>query len=142
MAPQDEKQAFATRLQLALKRAPKAIRTPTELALQFNLKHPNDPISPQAAQKWMTGKATPTADKLATLAALLRVSPLWLRHGIADKRETVKSKAKTTLGSGETKLTASEIQLLERLRALPESRRRLVEDLVEQFWLDQEMWSQ
>lgn len=49
--PLSEKTAFAERLKLALTRSSKKIETATELALQFNLRHPNDPVTQQAVQK-------------------------------------------------------------------------------------------
>ena len=82
----DEKLAFSARVKQALKRSHRKVSTPAELALQFNLRHGNDPITPQAAQKWLTGKALQTQDKMETLATWLNASPLWLRHGIAEPR--------------------------------------------------------
>ena len=79
MTQPDEKQAFSLRLKQALKRSAKKIDTPTELALQFNLRHQNDSITVQAAQKWMTGKARPAVDKIETLAAML----IFRRNGYA-----------------------------------------------------------
>ncbi|OYZ84678.1 MAG: hypothetical protein B7Y03_02415 [Polaromonas sp. 24-62-144] len=79
--PVDDKKAFAERLKTALKRLPKSIETATELAHQFNLKHQNEPITPQAAQKWLQGTAFPTTDKLQTLADWLNVSAHWLKNG-------------------------------------------------------------
>ena len=64
----DEKAAFAERLSQAINRSQKRQLNATELSTQFNLRHPNEPVSPQAAQKWLTGKAKPTADKLKTLS--------------------------------------------------------------------------
>ena len=136
----DDKQAFSTRLRQALKRSPKKIETATELSVQFSLRHPEAPITPQAAQKWLTGKARPTVDKIETLAEWLDVSPMWLRHGIADK-------ARPHAGRRTQKLdepfqpTAEEILHLKRLRAMPEARRLLVLGVVEQFALDSEVWA-
>ena len=103
----DEKLAFAERLRLALKRGSKAIDTASALAHEFNLRHPNEPITPQAAQKWLTGKATPTPDKIQTLADWLNVSSHWLRHGpppapqqkpvSAPKRQTTSQPGTPTL---------------------------------------------
>lgn len=76
-----EKAAFAERLKLALTRSRKKIHSPNELALQFNLRHSNSSISPQAAQKWLAGTACPTSDKIETLAHWLGVSAHWLRFG-------------------------------------------------------------
>jgi len=139
---QDEKQAFAARLKQALKRSPKRVDTPAQLALQFNLRHPDESISPQAAQKWLTGQARPTLDKIETLAEWLNVSAQWLRYGIAEDRPvaTVGRKAQKGRGSAAIQPTDEELKLLARLRNLPDHRRYLVNEIVEQFSLEQEMW--
>lgn len=139
----DEKQAFAARLRQALKRSPKKIQTATELAVQFSLRHPNAAITTQAAQKWLTGKARPTPDKIETLAQWLDVSPLWLRHGVPDPAPPARRKPHILAepaAPGAMLPSAKEQELLRRLRAMPEARRHLVEEIVEQFALDGEMW--
>lgn len=140
MQKMDEKQAFSTRLRQALKRSPKKIETATELSVQFSLRHPEASITPQAAQKWLTGKARPTADKIETLAEWLDVSPMWLRHGIADKARP-RSTSHAQKQKETFQPTAEEIHHLERLRAMPEARRLLVLGVVEQFALDSEVWA-
>jgi HTH-type transcriptional regulator, cell division transcriptional repressor len=140
MQKMDDKQAFSARLRQALKRSPKKIETATELSVQFSLRHPNAPITPQAAQKWLTGKARPTSDKIDTLAKWLDVSPMWLRHGIADKARP--RPARHAQKQEEAfQPTAEEIRHLERLRAMPEARRLLVLEIAEQFALDSEVWA-
>lgn len=133
-----EKLAFAQRLALALTRNPKKVSTPTELALQFNLRHQNDPITPQAAQKWLSGKALPTPDKLETLATWLNVSPLWLRHGISESKPLRPSIASPI--PKQDGLSPTELLFLEHYRNLPAHRRKLVNEIVEQFALEQEIW--
>ena len=66
MRSMDEKREFADRLKQALKRGPKKIKTPSELALQFGLRGKS--VTAQAAQKWLTGAAMPTPDKIAAKA--------------------------------------------------------------------------
>ncbi|WP_034350068.1 transcriptional regulator [Herbaspirillum sp. GW103] len=136
----DEKQAFSTRLRQALKRSPRKIETATELSVQFSLRHPEAPITPQAAQKWLTGKARPTADKIETLAEWLDVSPMWLRHGVADKARPYTGNL-TQMQDEPFQPTEEEILHLKRLRAMPEARRLLVLGVVEQFALDGEVWA-
>jgi transcriptional regulator with XRE-family HTH domain len=139
----DEKQAFAERLKLALTRCSRKIDTAVELALQFNLRHPNDPITPQAAHKWLTGKARPTLDKIATLAEWLNVSPHWLRHGPQDVSEHLNAhsaRQSTTQNSKTEPLTDAEIQLIIRLRALSDHQKQLIAELVEQLALEREAW--
>ncbi|MFP3801172.1 transcriptional regulator [Paraburkholderia sp. SIMBA_027] len=135
----DEKKAFATRLKQALKRSSKRIETATELSTQFNLRHPAEPITPQAAQKWLTGTARPTVDKIKTLADWLDVSPEWLRFGVTDMKRSRPAKgAKPTEETIQP--TAEELEVLRRLRGLSEYRRQLVEGVIEQFSLDDEIW--
>ncbi|VVE71659.1 hypothetical protein PCA31118_03938 [Pandoraea captiosa] len=137
----DEKKAFAARLKQALKRSPKKIETASELATQFNLRHPVEPITPQAAQKWMAGTARPTIDKIKTLSEWLDVSEQWLRFGITDmKRPRPEKGASAT--DAEVKPTADELELLRRLRGLSAYRRQLVEGVIEQFSLDGEVWKE
>ncbi len=45
-----------------------------------------NPISPQGAQKWLTGKAVPTADKLKNIAGHYGVTREWLLFGDSPKR--------------------------------------------------------
>ncbi|WP_137910655.1 transcriptional regulator [Ralstonia sp. 3PA37C10] len=139
MPSPEEKQAFAERLKQALTRSPKKIDSAAELALQFNLRHPSEPVSAQAAHKWLTGRTMPTVDKMETLAGWLDVPLQWLRYGIpesADKPRKKKAKA-GDLGT----LAVDEAELIAKLRAMPEVRRKLVLDLVGQLSLDGEMWA-
>lgn len=95
----------------------------------------------QAAQKWLTGQARPTPDKIETLAAWLNVSAQWLRYGIAEDRPTVTAKKlPKSRGEAPAPLTKDEALFLGRIRAMPEHRRNLVIEIVEQFSLEQEMW--
>lgn len=138
----DEKLAFSNRLKLALKRSKKKVETPADLALQFNLRHQRDPITPQAAQKWMTGKARPTLDKIETLASWLNVSSQWLRYGIPEAKPAKSSKQLSKTGATKHDApNATELKLLQRIRNLPESRRELVVEIVEQFAIEQEIWN-
>lgn len=141
-SPQDDKKAFALRLKQALKRSPKKVTTPTELEVEFNLRHKGDSISQQAAQKWMSGLSRPTSDKIETLADWLNVSAQWLRHGIAEDRPAPIVGRKTLPKKSVPVIqpTEDEIKLLTRLRGLSEHRRNLVTEIVEGFALDQEMW--
>lgn len=138
----DEKAAFALRLRQALTRSPKKVTTPTELALQFNLRHKKDSISPQAAQKWLSGHSKPTSDKIATLADWLGVSPQWLKYGISEDRTLASSgRGKTSKTSiiGQN-ATETEMKILMKLRNMSEHRRDLVLEIVNQFYLEQEIW--
>lgn len=132
--PTDDKIAFTKRLKLALKRSNKKITTPAELALQFNLRHPNESVSPQAAQKWLTGKAKPTADKIATLADWLTVSPHWLTFGSAAGEQLMPAMRQTeTHPSTPAALTDAELNLIAHIRRLSPHPQTLIAELVEQL---------
>lgn len=135
----DEKQAFTERLQQALKRSPKRVESAVDLALQFNLRHQNDPITPQAAQKWLSGKAKPTADKIDTLAEWLNVSPHWLRYGLPEHNRSMRQPV--TQENNAAPLTDEEMRLIYQLRNLSEHQRGLILDLVEQINLNAEAGS-
>lgn len=139
MSSPEEKKAFAKRLKQALTRSSKKIEAPSELALQFNLRHSSEPVSVQAVHKWLSGKAMPTPDKTETLANWLNVPLQWLRYGIPEPAAKP-SKKQVKRGELDT-LTADEADLIVRLRAMPEVRRKLVLDLVGQLSLDAEMWA-
>ncbi len=136
----DEKTAFAERLRVALKRSAKNVGTAAELATQFNLRHRNDPITTQAAQKWLTGKARPTLDKIETLSSWLNVPTHWLCYGPAPE-----SRQRRNATSRQTKLqakapTEAEFKLLLKMRQLSEHQLYLVAELVEQLAVEHEMW--
>jgi transcriptional regulator with XRE-family HTH domain len=129
MASNPETLAFAGRLQQALKRCSKPVRTPSELALFFNLHHKGGPVTCQAAQKWLSGKARPSPEKLETLARLCSVSPHWLRHGLPDSPPMLLPPPPIELSP----LPPDESALLESFRTLPDRQRVLVVDLVAQM---------
>jgi transcriptional regulator with XRE-family HTH domain len=138
MPSQEEKLAFANRLKQALTRSPKRIETAAELALNFNLRHPTDPITPQAAQKWLSGQALPTIDKIATLSEWLDVSLAWLGLGVVEHRSGGKSKSVKVKRAAEPPPppTAEELELLEKLRTLSGHKRYLLIQVLDQFVLD------
>lgn len=137
----DERLAFAERLRTALKRGPKSIDTATGLANQFNLRHPNEPITTQAAQKWLTGKAMPTPDKIETLAEWLKVSSHWLRNGPPPTpTKKPSSTGKRPSAAGSAGLAEKESKLVARLRLLSEHQFFLVAELVDQLAVEREIW--
>ena len=138
MRLEEEKREFAVRLRRALARSAKPIDTPSDLALQFNLRYPMESVSRQAAQSWLSGRSVPALDKIETIAAWLDVPALWLLHGVADRKKGKKTGA---TGSSYSPPTAAEKDLLYMLRSLPEHRRKMVTDLVRNFFLDEEMWT-
>jgi transcriptional regulator with XRE-family HTH domain len=140
-----EAHAFSFRLHQALKRSLGRVLSATELATQFNLRHHNEPITPQSAQKWLTGKTMPTADKCETLAGWLNVPLHWLRFGPPEpvkKKSVGKVRQGTTQPKSLTDLSADEKKLVTHFRTLTGRRHQLVLDLVEDYAHEQEMFGQ
>lgn len=136
----DDKKAFSERLKLALSRLPKSVKTAAELAHNFNLKHPNEPVTPQAATKWLNGTAVPTKDKIDTLAQWLHTDPHWLNYGSSTQR-LKRAVAGKKVGSGQLgPINDKEAKLLMKVRLLSEHQSDLVVDLVNQLALDREVW--
>lgn len=132
--PTDEKRAFAERLKLALTRSPKPIDSSAELALQFNLRHPDDPVTQQAVHKWLTGKTRPTPDKIDTLAMWLGVSAHWLRFGAPDDARGMA--AESLCERREQAGFFDEARLLADMRRLSPHQRSLIIELVGQLLLE------
>lgn len=123
----DEKTAFSKRLKLALRRSPDPVNGATELALRFSLRHNGDPVTAQTAHKWITGRAIPTNDKLATIAKWLNVDAHWLHYGPPSKM------ALQPVDAIATKPAPELIALAVKIQALQPHQRYLVEELVEQL---------
>jgi hypothetical protein len=126
-----KKQAFATRLRIVLERKGKQPVSTAKLALQFNLRHPNEPITSQAAHKWITGKSVPAPDKVETLAKWLGVSAHWLRFGTADESKTG-SRVLPPVAT-EPVPTSDEGKLLNGYRVLTRRQKKLVLTLIEEL---------
>lgn len=137
MASNEEKAAFSERLKQALIRSMKRVLSPSELATQFNLRHSYEPITPQAAQKWLTGKAKPTSDKMETLAEWLDVPEHWLNYGSPTPKRS-KSTPTPQPVSGDN-LTPDEIKLIARYRYLTERQQQLVFEVIDAFALEREI---
>lgn len=121
----DEKAAFSKRLKLALRRSSEPVQGATELALRFNLRHNGEAVTAQTAHKWITGRAIPTNDKLATIAKWLNVDEHWLHYGPPSK---------TALPAPPSSTPAPElIALAVKIQALQPHQRYLVEELVDQL---------
>lgn len=80
-----EKEKFSERLRFALKQAQPKLTKTSDIAIRFNLRHNNEPVSQQAVHKWLNGLAIPSQDKIETLARWLEVKPEWLRYGISEE---------------------------------------------------------
>lgn len=81
----NEKQAFSQRLKQALQDAGVDMRSPTRVAVQFNLRHYGSPVATQSVRKWLEGSSIPQQEKIRTLGKWLKVSSEWLRYGEGDK---------------------------------------------------------
>lgn len=140
--PSTDNLAFAKRLKLALTRTPQPVTTAAELALQFNLRHSKASVTQQATQKWLTGQAKPTPDKIETLANWLDVSTHWLMYGSPpEKRPLAHSQGKLGKASSTNKLQSeAEAHLTTQFRKLSDYQRKLVIDLIDQLALDRDAW--
>ena len=116
----EEKQSFSKRLKIALRAAAPKAQTVNEIAIQFNLRHEQEPVSNQAVHKWLIGQAIPSREKIETLAKWLNVSTEWLRTGhdaiIAD-----------------TTLSALSHIMLNRFVSLSERQQLVVIELIDNF---------
>jgi transcriptional regulator with XRE-family HTH domain len=121
------KKKFSERLITALKLQTKKITTPSELALEFNLRFHGNPITPQVAQKWLSGGSTPTLDKILTLSSWLNVPISWFLSGsyIQDLEAVFNDVA--------LDLTAKDTTLIMDIRKLSDHKRELIVNLVEIF---------
>ncbi|MFA9489214.1 MULTISPECIES: transcriptional regulator [unclassified Mannheimia] len=79
-----DKEKFSERLKFALRNSQPTLTKTSDIALRFNLRHLNEPVTQQAVHKWLNGLAIPSQDKIDTLADWLSVKPEWLRYGVAD----------------------------------------------------------
>lgn len=147
MPTNEEKAAFSKRLELALRRSAEPVHGATELALRFNLRHRGNAISAQTAHKWLTGRAIPTKDKLATLAEWLNVSEHWLHYGPppaiplhVGEQQLPYDASPTGKPSAPSRSTGKPLpetlSLAIKIQALAPHRRYLVEELVEQLQQD------
>lgn len=79
----------------------------TVLQRAFNAQNPQLAVSVHAARKWLLGEAIPAQARLRELAAVLAVSPTWLRFG-EDEAAVSKNKP----------LSAQEHTLIQHFRSL------------------------
>jgi transcriptional regulator with XRE-family HTH domain len=114
------------------------VTTAPQLAHEFNLRYQGEAITDQAAQKWLSGKAKPSADKLETLAAWLGVSSHWLAYGPPPAKREPTTKRGSSADKDGTH-SEREIKLLARLRTLSDYQAELVVGLVEQLALEREL---
>lgn len=140
MTISEERQAFAARLQSALRQARQPADSPTTLARGFNSRYPGQPITVHAARKWLVAESIPTQDKLRTLAQWLEVPAEWLRFGgpLSSDTQGTHSPIDKTLDAMLSAMSREDLKLVEALHALEADERRLVRDLVQLFFRTQE----
>ena len=124
MHGKENKHAFATRLRAALAQA--GVRGSTQLALKFNLRYAGQPVSTQAAHKWLSGNAVPTDDKILTMANWLGVDPHWLRYGAPEDMKQIA----TVQPESRFDLSAEDAALLDIFHRLDTGKKRLVKALL------------
>ena len=100
-----ERTQFSERLAAALVARGMPVSA-TVLQRAFNAQNPQLAISVHAARKWLLGESIPAQVRLRELAAVLAVSPTWLRFG----EEAAVSKNKP--------LSAQEHTLIQHFRSL------------------------
>ncbi|MEY4593536.1 MAG: hypothetical protein RIR18_2431 [Pseudomonadota bacterium] len=144
MARTLENLAFAVRLKEALKRTSKKTETPSLLALQFNLHHPGERVTNQAAQKWLVGDNRPSFDKAQTLARMCDVSVEWLLHGIAVPKVPYLATPRQPYEAevDEALLLTDERQLIVEFRLLSAHQKELVADLIGQLAMEKKVWGE
>jgi transcriptional regulator with XRE-family HTH domain len=141
MPTPEEKAAFSKRLEFALRRSADQVQGATELALRFNLRYQGNAVSAQTAHKWLTGRAIPTSDKLATLAEWLNVNPHWLHYGpapseslhVGQQRQPYGASSSTRPTTSANKSSSDTFELAAKIQSLPPHRRYLVEELIDQL---------
>lgn len=140
MTRSGEKHAFAQRLKLALTRNPKTIASSAALAVEFNLRHPGDPVTQQAVHKWLTGRTRPTPDKIETLASWLGVSAQWLSHGLPEAPSPSPPILMDGADPGYAVAAVDDVEprLLAGLRRLSPYQRGLILELVNQLLMERD----
>ena len=119
-----ERNAFSSRLQLALRNANHPASHPTHLAREFNFRFSGSPITVHAARKWLVGESIPTQDKLRALSTWLGVTAEWLRFGGPGDDVVVKP---ATPGSG---LESAQNRLLSDFMKLDDHHRQIVQEFI------------
>ena len=119
-----ERNAFSSRLQLALRNAKHPSSHPTHLAREFNFRFSGSPITVHAARKWLVGESIPTQDKLRALSTWLNVSAEWLRFGGPEESATAATPSPRAAAE------SAQGKLISDLMELDEHHRQIVQDFV------------
>lgn len=118
---------FSERLKREFKRLGLPLTSPTNIAGEFNKRHPGKRVVPQTVRKWLGGEAMPTQEKLLSLAEWFEVSPQWLRFGTGGRLE--KKGGESALPSQEEARPELAI-VFDMLTRLSPANLKLAEDLV------------
>ncbi|WP_250532746.1 transcriptional regulator [Caballeronia sp. AZ10_KS36] len=133
MPTQQEKADFSERLKFSMTRSPEKLRGATDLANKFNLRYQGEPVSPQTAHKWLTGRSIPTSDKLQTLAEWLKVDLHWLHYG-PPPSGGVQTAPKPLARDERYPASEDTLELASKIEALSPHHRYLLEELIDQFY--------
>lgn len=136
----EEKAAFALRLRNSLKKVSAGVDTPAKLALQFSLRHSSEPITSQAAHKWLSGKAIPSKDKIATLAKWLNVSEHWLRFGAPENTDSAPPQSRHA--SSTSGLSENDIIFVAVYRQLTDAQKQILQAVANEFAISSARQSQ
>lgn len=124
MASSEEKKGFTKRLTEALRRAGLHDAGPSRIAREFNLRYHGNPVTTQAARKWLGGLAVPSQDKIRVLAEWLDVAPQWLRFGEGVREERHLTRQESSL------YRADYPMLLRKFDLLNDTHRKMVFEMV------------
>lgn len=127
MSLMNEKESFGKRLSRLLNEAGIGVASPTQIAREFNRRHPGKPVTAQAVRKWIEGESIPAGDKIRTLAKWLKASPHWLHYGENEKGATVLKAEEARASYGEEAV----INLPEDFQRLSPKHKKLVCELVQ-----------
>jgi hypothetical protein len=141
MARTPETLAFAERLKQALRRLPKRVKGPAELAIQFNLNYSGERVTNQAVQKWLVGDNLPTVEKIRTLAKMCDVPLEWLHHGAqVYQPESAPLRIAQPSKTYEGPLSEAEMQLVTSFRQLSADQKILVQNLIDHLTFSRKVW--
>lgn len=127
MANSHEREEFSRRLKHALRGAGMGTPGAIRLKQDFNERYPGKGVTHQAAQKWLSGEAIPTQDKLRTLSDWLGVSIAWLRDGEGKETDSVAAHDAATVVY---RINVSEQELLRRYRKLGDRQQQAVAEII------------
>lgn len=124
----DEREQFSRRLKEAVRQAGYPVR-PGVLHKLFNSRYTGTSVSTQTVSRWMGGKALPEQDKLQVLAAILGVSPHYLRFGAEVNNPVLAENRPAWAGQ----LNVLQWQVLQSYLALSGGQQSLVGNLIDEM---------